>query len=216
MSSQPLKHDNLKYGGVLLVVPAYNEADSIGHLVDRLHSFVPGADILVVNDGSQDGTAEVLRKKDLFVVTHPFNMGIGVTFQTGCKFAVLRGYEYIVRMDGDGQHDVRFVAKLLEPVFKNKLDITVGSRFLGDSSIKSTFFRLVGIRIIAFFIAAITGKRVTDPTSGFCAMNRKAFAYFADYCVDVILNLKYCSITVFFVSVRFLSASLSAREGFLR
>lgn len=168
----------------LVVIPVLNEEKSVGGVIDMVKENVRGVDILIVDDGSSDGTLEIACKKDVFVVSHPFNMGIGSSFQTGCLFAENHGYRSIVRMDGDGQHAPEYLDAILAPVKNGNVDIAIGSRFLGKSKFKSSMGRLVGIYIISRVLMIITRKPVTDPTSGFCAMNKKAFAFFSENCAD--------------------------------
>jgi len=173
-----------KKNNTLIIIPVFNEELSIGTLLESLKAKENEADIMVVDDGSGDKTLDVVVSKGVFVVAHPFNMGIGTSFQTGCCFALESGYDYIVRIDGDGQHEPASINDVLSPVKSGKFDIAIGSRFLGASKFKSSFMRIIGITIIARLLTFLTGKKVTDPTSGFCAMNKKAFSFFARYCVD--------------------------------
>jgi glycosyltransferase involved in cell wall biosynthesis len=168
----------------LIIIPVFNEADNIIKVLDGLRKHIHDVDILIVNDGSTDQTGNLLQGKDVFLVNHLFNMGIGASFKTGCQYALDHGYKQIVRMDGDGQHEARFIDDLLRPIKSDKLDICIGSRFLGDSDFKSSRARIFGIKIICIVLLAITRCRVTDPTSGFIAMNKKAFEFFAKNCVD--------------------------------
>jgi glycosyltransferase involved in cell wall biosynthesis len=149
-----------------------------------VREYYNGADILVINDGSTDKTGEILRDKGVLIVNHAFNLGIGASFETGCKFALAHEYKYIVRLDGDGQHNPIFINDLLLPLKNDETDIVIGSRFLGNSEFKSTFSRLMGISIIAWFLGLITGRKITDPTSGFCAMNQRALNFFAQNCPE--------------------------------
>jgi len=174
----------LNQNNTLVIIPAFNERDSIGLVVDEIHKECQGIDVLVVDDGSSDKTSEILKDKKVFLITHVFNMGIGTSFQTGCQFALRHGYDYVVRMDGDGQHSPLFIEHVLGPLKKNEADIVIGSRFLENSESRTSFFRLVGIVIIANFLMLITRKKVTDPTSGFCAMNKNAFEFFSEDCPD--------------------------------
>jgi glycosyltransferase involved in cell wall biosynthesis len=139
---------------------------------------------VVINDGSTDKTSIAVAAKDVHCISHIFNMGIGASFQTGCLYAVRMGYSYIVRLDGDGQHGAKFLQELLTAVRSGRADIVIGSRFLGFSKFKSSFSRRLGISLLSFLITLVTGRRITDPTSGFCAMNKQAFAYFARHCVE--------------------------------
>lgn len=168
----------------LIIIPVYNERVNINKVISSLQANFQQADILIVNDGSTDNTQEELLHKDVFTITHVFNLGVGSSFQTGCRFAVIHNYSYIVRMDGDGQHNPAFINNILFPVKEGKVDIAIGSRFLGNSKFKSSFPRRIGIAVISTVLALITKKRFTDPTSGFCAMNKHAFGFFAKTCAE--------------------------------
>lgn len=173
-----------KNNDTLVVVPVLNEEKSINIVIEKILNTSTDVDILVVDDGSTDKTLDRIKNKEIFVVTHLYNMGIGVSFQTGCQFALNHGYNYIVRMDGDGQHDPIFIKDILTPIKNNEVDIAIGSRFLGKSEFKSSSLRLIGIKIISTFMTLLTKKKVTDPTSGLCAMNKKAFSFFSNNCAD--------------------------------
>ncbi len=166
----------------IAIVPAYNEAQNIGRVVDELRAFDGGFDVVVVSDGSTDATAKVAAEHGAHVVQLPFNLGIGGAVQTGFRYAWENGYELAVRCDGDGQHDPSELPKVLGPVVAGEADIVVGSRFTGDPGYRSSAVRRVGIRILAAVVSLIARQRVTDTTSGFQALNRKALALFAaDY-----------------------------------
>lgn len=168
----------------LIIILAFNEEKNIGKVVDDLLGKYKKADILVVDDGSEDKTSEVLQSKGVNCVRHIFNMGIGASFETGCQYAVAGGYEYIVRMDGDGQHSINFIDAMLKPVLGGEADIAIGSRFLENSEFKTSSIRLIGISIIASILTLLTKRKVTDPTSGFCAMNKMAFKFFSENCPE--------------------------------
>ncbi|HVA30763.1 MAG TPA: glycosyltransferase family 2 protein [Gaiellaceae bacterium] len=166
----------------IAIVPAYNEERNVGRVVDELHAFDPGLDVVVVSDGSWDGTAEVAAEHGAHVVRLPFNLGIGGAVQTGFQYAFQNGYELVVRCDGDGQHIPAELPKVLEPVLAGEADIAVGSRFAGGDGYRSSATRRIGIRLLALVVSAIAKQRVTDTTSGFQALNRKALGLFAaDY-----------------------------------
>lgn len=171
---------NTKKNDTLIIIPVFNEEKNIGKVLDVLSKKHKDADILVVNDGSSDNSKKEIKKKGFFLLNHPFNLGIGASLETGCQFALEKGYAYIIRMDGDGQHNSYHINNLVEPLRKDKADIIVGSRFLEYSEYRSSNFRIIGIKIISLFLNLLTGKKVTDPTSGFCAMNRKAFKFFSN------------------------------------
>jgi glycosyltransferase involved in cell wall biosynthesis len=165
---------SLASGRILLVMPAYNEAARLRLLVRRVREIFPSADVLVVDDGSSDGTAGEARAGGAFVARHPFNLGYGAALQTGYRFAVERQYDFLLQMDSDGQHDPLCLVDVLEPVRNEEADVAIGSRFLSTNAYKSPVARRVGSALFGSLASAITGKRVTDPTSGFWAMNREA------------------------------------------
>jgi glycosyltransferase involved in cell wall biosynthesis len=166
------------------IVPALNEEASVGRVIDELRAFDPGLDIVVVDDGSLDGTARVAAANGARVLRLPFNLGIGGAVQTGFRFAFEHGYDVAVRVDGDGQHDPAQLGRVLEPVLRGDADIAVGSRFAekDPSGFRSSRPRRIGIRLLAWVVSRIVGQRVTDTTSGFQALNRNGIALFArDY-----------------------------------
>jgi glycosyltransferase involved in cell wall biosynthesis len=166
----------------IAIVPAYNEEASIGRVLDELRAFDPGLDVVVVDDGSTDRTADVARAKGARVVRLPFNLGIGGAVQTGFRYAWERGFDVAVRVDGDGQHDPCELGAVLEPVLADEADIAVGSRFSGRNGYRSSRSRRLGIRLLAWCVSALTRQRITDPTSGFQAANRLGIRLFAaDY-----------------------------------
>jgi hypothetical protein len=166
----------------IAIVPAFNEEQNVARVIDELRAFDPGLDIVVVSDGSHDRTAEVAAAHGAHVVDLPFNLGIGGAVQTGFKYAHEHGYELVVRCDGDGQHIPAELPKVLEPVLSGEADIAVGSRFAGGDGYRSSATRRIGIRLLALIVSAIAKQRVTDTTSGFQALNRKALDLFAaDY-----------------------------------
>lgn len=190
------KHD------VLLVIPAYNEEGCIGTVLDGLRDrgYSEWLDVLVINDGSADATEEVVRSRGVSVLSQVYNMGYGAALQTAYKYAVEKGYEYLVQIDADGQHDLenidRVMAELagwtpgapdvsgagraLDAVPATRPDIVIGSRFLaGAQSFRISALKRLVIGMFRRIIRATTGKRLTDPTSGLWGLNRRAFTYFA-------------------------------------
>jgi hypothetical protein len=164
---------------VLLIIPAYNEGKAIAGVIGRARQALPGADVLVVNDGSRDDTAAIARQAGAAVVSHPFNMGYGVAIQTGYKHAVARGYDYVVQMDGDGQHDPAFIPPLLAPLLAGETDFVIGSRFLEPGSYTPPLLRRLGMGFFRFIIRLVTGQRLTDPTSGCQAFSAEVARFFA-------------------------------------
>ena len=166
------------------IVPALNEEHSIGRVIDELRAFDPGLDVVVVDDGSVDGTSRAAAARGARVLRLPFNLGIGGAVQTGFRFAFEYDYDIAVRVDGDGQHDPAQLGRVLEPVLRGDADIAVGSRFAADGATgyRSSRSRRIGILLLAWIVSRIVGRRVTDTTSGFQALNREGIALFArDY-----------------------------------
>jgi glycosyltransferase involved in cell wall biosynthesis len=167
----------------LAVVPAYNEAASIGRVVRWINEEAPAFDVVVVDDGSTDGTGEIAGEAGAEVLRHPFNLGIGGAVQSGFVYALDNGYDYMVQVDGDGQHLPGEIPTLLEAMGEDpSLDIVCGSRFLTDKGYPAPISRRTGIHIFAYLLSRIVGQRVSDPTSGFRLYNRRGIALFArDY-----------------------------------
>ena len=167
---------------ILIIIPAYNESGNIGRTIQEIKSLSSvSLDIVVVNDGSTDTTAMEADRADVPVISLPFNLGIGGAVQTGFLYADQHGYEIAVQVDGDGQHDVRYLDKLLDPILRGQADIAVGSRFIKPFlGYRSSFVRRIGIHFFAYLISFLTRCQVTDPTSGFRSYNKKAIKIFAD------------------------------------
>ena len=164
------------------IVPALNEEESVARVIDEIRAFDPGFEIVVVDDGSADRTAEVARARGAQVIRLPFNLGIGGAVQTGFRYAFEHDFDLAVRLDGDGQHDPGQLGAILEPVLAGEADIAVGSRFAGGSGYRSSRSRRIGIRVLAWTVSALVRQRVTDTTSGFQALNRLGIRLFAaDY-----------------------------------
>jgi glycosyltransferase involved in cell wall biosynthesis len=161
------------------VVPAYNEAATIGGVIASLRRHAPNFDVLVVDDGSTDETSALARAAGARVVRPPFNLGIGGAVQTGFVYAREGGYDLMVQVDGDGQHDPGELHKLLEAM-QAGVDMVCGSRFLVKGEYLAPVSRRAGIHIFAWLLSRFVGQAVTDPTSGFRLYNRRAIKLFAD------------------------------------
>jgi glycosyltransferase involved in cell wall biosynthesis len=138
-------------------------------------------DVLVVNDGSPDATSDVARKAGAIVLDLPCNLGIGGAVQTAFLFARERGYDAVVRVDGDGQHEIEDIPGVLEPILTGKVDAAIGSRFLGGTDYRASIPRIFGIRLFRLLVNLVTGYRVTDPTSGFFAINRSLIEFYSHH-----------------------------------
>ena len=171
----------------LIIIPAYNEESSIGDVIrDLLRSGANAyADILVVNDNSTDDTAQVVEDFGgrVLLISHIFNMGYGAALKTGYSYAEKNGYQYIIQLDGDGQHSIENVKMLHSRITRNgAADIVIGSRFLKESeSYKVSFVKRIAIRFFGLIIKGVTKKTISDPTSGLQAMNKNAFSYYAGF-----------------------------------
>jgi glycosyltransferase involved in cell wall biosynthesis len=168
----------------LAVVPAYNEAATVGTVVRAIREHMPAFDVLVVDDGSTDETRRIAADAGARVLHHPFNLGIGGAVQSGFFYALEHGYDYMVQVDGDGQHDPREIARLVAAMDADyTVDMVCGSRFISDDhKYPAPVSRRTGIHIFAFIVSRLVGQRVSDPTSGFRLYNRRAIALFArDY-----------------------------------
>ena len=166
------------------IVPAFNEEHTVPTVIDEIRAFDAGLEVVVIDDGSSDRTAEVAAAKGAHVLRLPFNLGIGGAVQTGFRYAYENGFDLAVRVDGDGQHDPAQLGKVVDPVLRGEADIVVGSRFAGEAGdgYRSSRSRRIGIRILATVVSWIVGQRVTDTTSGFQALNRRGITLFArDY-----------------------------------
>lgn len=206
---------------ILVIVPAYNEEAGVAQVIAGIHRALPQADVLVINDGSQDRTPIVARKAGARVLSHPYNMGYGTALQTGYKFALENGYQYLVQIDGDGQHDPSHLNDLLPPVLEGEADVVIGSRFLVDSGYKAPFAKRLGMLLFGALTSRIVGYQVTDPTSGFQALNRRAFCYcvqdvyptdFAD--ADVLIMLHRAGLRTKEVAVR-MHPSVNKRSRYM-
>ncbi len=171
--------DQLK---ICIIVPAFNEEQNIRKTVQEISSLRFNPTILVVDDGSKDKTSIEASKTKAHVLSLPFNLGIGGAVQTGFRFAFENGFDIAVQVDGDGQHDVGYIEAILNPIYEEKADMTIGSRFLPPFlGYQSSFIRRVGINFFAQLISFLSQNKITDPTSGFRAYNKKMIKLFAEY-----------------------------------
>ena len=184
----------------LVIVPAYNEAGNIERTVEDIKKYAPDFDYIVINDCSTDNTLEICQKNGFSVIDLPVNLGIGGGVQTGYLYALRNGYDVAVQFDGDGQHDARYLHKMVGHLTDSQLDMVIGSRYIEKQGFQSSGLRRIGIRYFTTLIRILTGKRITDPTSGMRMINRRTIERFAkeypkDYpepeSVVVLLKQKY-------------------------
>ncbi len=169
---------------ILVIIPCYNEEESIEKVVANLKAKAPFADYLIVNDCSTDSTESILKSRGMNYINNPVNLGIGGGVQAGYLYAKQNGYDIAVQMDGDGQHDPQYLADVCRPVIDGTYDMAIGSRFIEKEGFQSSFMRRFGINIISLLIKILSGKKIYDVTSGYRACNRKLIEFFADYYAD--------------------------------
>jgi glycosyltransferase involved in cell wall biosynthesis len=163
----------------LVVIPAYNEEKHIADVLREIRRSDFAADILVVNDGSADETSAIANREGVMVVDLPVNIGYGGAIQTGLRFATEFGYEFVVTLDGDGQHSPASVINLIETMEREKADVVIGSRFI-EGTYRMGIFRKMGVWLFSRIAFLCTGTNFTDPTSGFQLLNRRIFSYLAE------------------------------------
>jgi glycosyltransferase involved in cell wall biosynthesis len=164
---------------LLAIVPAYNEEAAVGGVVREIRAAWPTADVLVVDDGSGDATAQVASRAGARVVRLPFNLGIGGAVQAGYRVAWEEGYDVAVQIDGDGQHRADQLPRLVGRLSAGADDLVIGSRFAGPSTYRASRSRRGAIRVLSWIVSRITRQRLTDATSGFRAAGRRAIELFA-------------------------------------
>lgn len=170
---------------VLMIIPAYNEEESIRSTVEGIIAYREQVDFhldyVVINDGSTDKTKQILLDNGFHAIHLVMNLGIGGAVQTGYKYALEQDYDVAVQFDGDGQHDIRSLASLVQPIFNGEADMVIGSRFIGTtlSEFQTSFMRRFGINVISNMIKLATGTRIYDTTSGYRLGNKKVIQQFA-------------------------------------
>ncbi|MCP4179182.1 MAG: glycosyltransferase family 2 protein [bacterium] len=165
-----------------IIIPCYNEQESIIELIKEIHHTLPNCKIIVIDDCSTDNSVSLLRKNGIAdVLSLPVNLGIGGAVQTGIRYAKNKNYQYLVRLDGDGQHPIEYINDLVKPIYNNEADITIGSRFLKQdaSGFKSTLTRRIGILFFTLLNDIIINRKITDSTSGFRSYNRELIEFLA-------------------------------------
>ena len=165
---------------LVFLIPAYNEEMNIESLVAEIGSIWPDTPVCVINDHSTDSTHQILRNVKCDYLLLPCNLGVGGAMQAGFRYALEQGYDYAIRLDGDGQHPPSEAMKLVERMAVGDVDMVVGSRFLGERSYKSTLLRQAGIFWLARALSIACRRQITDPTSGFQMVNRAVMYYFAN------------------------------------
>ncbi len=164
---------------ILIIIPAFNEEESIEKVVDNITKNFPQYDYLVVNDCSTDSTEAILKRRGYRYLSLPVNLGIGGAVQSGYLYATQNDYDIAIQIDGDGQHDPAYIEKLIAPIVAGEADMSIGSRFIEKEGFQTSFMRRLGINLIRGIIKLCCGVKATDTTSGFRATSREMTAFFA-------------------------------------
>lgn len=164
----------------IIVIPAYNEEGNLEKTVRDIRENAPDFDYVIVNDCSTDNTLGMCREKGFSYLNLPVNLGIGGAVQTGYRYAYYHGYDLAVQFDGDGQHSAKFLAQMAKVLEETESDMVIGSRFIEKEGFQSSGLRRIGIRYFSLLIKLLTGKAVTDPTSGMRMINRKLLKKFTN------------------------------------
>lgn len=165
---------------VLVIIPAYNEQDSIKNVVNKIYEQYDNIDVVVINDGSRDNTLKEAKKTRATVIDLPCNLGIGGAVQTGYLYAFRNDYDIAIQIDADGQHDSSYIKQMVELIEQGQANMVIGSRFIEDTGYKQTFARMLGIRINSGIIKLLTGKKIYDTTSGFRAVDKEIIKRFSN------------------------------------
>ena len=164
----------------LIIIPAYNEGKCIKKVVDNLMEVNKNVDVLVVNDGSKDDTLIEAKKTKAKVLDLPFNLGIGGAVQAGYIYANKNNYDIAIQLDGDGQHNPKYIEEMVKIIEESKAEMVIGSRFITKTGYNQTFARMLGIRVIRGIMKLFAGKKIFDPTSGYRAVNKRIIKKFSE------------------------------------
>lgn len=164
----------------LIIIPAFNEEENIEKTIEDIEKNAPEFDYIIINDCSKDRTGEICKANNYNVINLPVNLGIGGAVQTGYMYGYRKGYDMAVQVDGDGQHDPLFLKEMAEYMEKHQSDMVIGSRFIDKKGFQSSGARRLGIKYFTVLIALMTGKKITDPTSGLRMVNRTIMKIFAE------------------------------------
>ncbi|MDP2645987.1 MAG: glycosyltransferase family 2 protein [Desulfobacterales bacterium] len=162
-----------------VIIPAFNEEKTVGRVIAGIKASTD-ADLVVIDDGSQDRTAEISTNAGAYVIRHPFNMGYGAALQTGYKYALQENYDALVQMDADGQHDPGSIPDFFSQIAAGQCHVIIGSRFLGNKNYPIGLLKSAAIWIFKKIIWIISRQRITDPTSGYQCLHRRVFSFFVD------------------------------------
>ncbi|HER1267998.1 TPA: glycosyltransferase family 2 protein [Streptococcus pyogenes] len=168
----------------LIIIPAYNESSNIVNTIRTIESDAPDFDYIIIDDCSTDNTLAICQKQGFNVISLPINLGIGGAVQTGYRYAQRCGYDVAVQVDGDGQHNPCYLEKMVEVLVQSSVNMVIGSRFITKEGFQSSFARRIGIKYFTWLIALLTGKKITDATSGLRLIDRSLIDRFANHYPD--------------------------------
>ncbi|HER4422579.1 TPA: glycosyltransferase family 2 protein, partial [Streptococcus pyogenes] len=168
----------------LIIIPAYNESSNIVNTIRTIESDAPDFDYIIIDDCSTDNTLAICQKQGFNVISLPINLGIGGAVQTGYRYAQRCGYDVAVQVDGDGQHNPCYLEKMVEVLVQSSVNMVIGSRFITKEGFQSSFARRIGIKYFTWLIALLTGKKITDATSGLRLIDRSLIERFANHYPD--------------------------------
>lgn len=166
---------------ILVIIPAYNEAENIVNTVNTLTTTCPFVDYVIINDCSRDNTAEICKEHGFNFISLPINLGIGGGMQTGYKYAVENGYDIAIQFDGDGQHNAEYIKDLIKPIEEGEADLVIGSRFINKEGFQTSFMRRFGINVLGGVLRLCGKVKITDATSGFRAASKPVIEFFSNY-----------------------------------
>ncbi|HER3762828.1 TPA: glycosyltransferase family 2 protein [Streptococcus pyogenes] len=167
-----------------MIIPAYNESSNIVNTIRTIESDAPDFDYIIIDDCSTDNTLAICQKQGFNVISLPINLGIGGAVQTGYRYAQRCGYDVAVQVDGDGQHNPCYLEKMVEVLVQSSVNMVIGSRFITKEGFQSSFARRIGIKYFTWLIALLTGKKITDATSGLRLIDRSLIERFANHYPD--------------------------------
>ncbi len=210
----------IKIDNIAIIIPVFNEEANIANVVDSIKRVLPGVRVITIDDGSSDTSADVASRAGAIVISHPFNLGYGAALQTGYKYVLRNGFDVIVQIDGDGQHDPSHIPDLLKVIENNDADVVIGSRFLGEDLYKIPLVRKIGMRLFSSVASIIMKQTITDSTSGYQALNKKVLQFYAGrrYPVDfpdadVLIMLKRSGFRIKEMPVKMYGSTKSMHSG---
>ena len=164
---------------LLILIPAFNEGAAVGTVIESVRATMPGVPVLVVDDCSLDNTVSAAKTAGADILSLPHHLGLGGAVQAGYKLAFELGFQYVIRVDGDGQHEARDIPRIFDALRESGCEMVIGSRYRNGSATSTSALRLLGIRFFRLILRPILGREVRDPTSGFVGVNRNALQVFS-------------------------------------